>query len=220
MLEPSSVGLLDQGRERARLLQAEPVAEMLERLGHGAAGADFEIGHVDVGAQRRIGVAELAPDPLQRRLHAQAGIGADHQQVHEIRKAGAVLVAARRRCAGRYRCSGRHSRRCRRPSPISQSIEPVSGTSIGMTKNAPIAERRPPARCGRRRSTPTARGSKMPAWIIRRRSTLASPLSVGGGIVLGGVVEQPLHRAAARAAQRARVVADRPSIRRCRRRGA
>jgi hypothetical protein len=41
-------------------------------------------------------LAQSAPDPFERRLHAQPGIGAHHQKVHEIRKAHAVLVAAAR----------------------------------------------------------------------------------------------------------------------------
>ena len=67
MLEPSSTDCLIRVANDARLLEAEPVAEMLERLAQGAAGADLEIGHVDVGGERRIGVAELAADALERR---------------------------------------------------------------------------------------------------------------------------------------------------------
>ena len=105
MLEPSSADCwISVANERASS-SAEPVAEMLERFGHGAAGADFEIGHVDVGGERRIGVAELAADAIERGLHAQAGVGAHHQQVHEIREAGAMLGLARLRCGGRCRSS-------------------------------------------------------------------------------------------------------------------
>ena len=68
---------------------------MLQRVVHGAAGANFEIGHVQVGGQRRIAVAQFAADALERGFHAQSGIGADHQQVHEVRKAGAMLGLAR-----------------------------------------------------------------------------------------------------------------------------
>ena len=95
MLEPSSTDCwISVANERASSRPSRS-PKMLERFAHGAAGADLEIGHVDVGGERRIAIAELAADALERSLHRQARIGADHQQVHEIGKAGPVLELAR-----------------------------------------------------------------------------------------------------------------------------
>src|SRR6266849_3030097 len=58
-------GLLNEYGERARLLQTEPFAQVVERVAHGAACADFEVSHMDVGGQRRIAVAEFAPDTIE-----------------------------------------------------------------------------------------------------------------------------------------------------------
>ena len=86
--------LVDQGRERVCLVKRQPVGEALERVLERAAGTGLEIGHVDIGGERRIAVAELAADAFERGFHRQPGIRAHHQQVHEIRKAGAVLLLA------------------------------------------------------------------------------------------------------------------------------
>ena len=93
MLEPSSADCwIRVANERASSRPSRsPRCSSASR--HGAAGADLEVGHVDVGGERRIGIAELAADAVERRLHAQPGVGAHHQQVHEIRKAGPVLGA-------------------------------------------------------------------------------------------------------------------------------
>jgi len=66
---------------------------VFERFRHGAAGANLEIGHVDVGSERGIGDAELTADPIQRRLHGQARVGADDQKVHEIGESRLVFEA-------------------------------------------------------------------------------------------------------------------------------
>ncbi len=156
--------------------------------------------------KRRIGIAELAADPLERRLHAQSGVGAHHQQVHEIRKAGrGARRCASWRCAGRCRCSGRHSRRCRRTITDEPEHRAASASiTIGSKKNAPTASPTASAvrreeeigdRARHRRCRPGSSGAAAPS---SRRCPSRSR------IVLGGVVEQALRGLQAGAAQRAR----------------
>src|ERR1051326_5580003 len=68
---------------------------MLERLAQGATGADLQRRHVDVGAERGIGIRKLAADPVERGLHAEPRVRAHDQQIHEVRESGPVLVLAR-----------------------------------------------------------------------------------------------------------------------------
>ena len=95
--------------------------------------------------QRRIGIAELAADAIERRLHAQAGIGADHQQIHEIRKAGAMLVA-RLDAPVDIEARRRDSRRCRRAITISQKPTRCRAQHRHDEEHRD-RERRPRARC-------------------------------------------------------------------------
>src|ERR1043165_6802339 len=92
---PQSAPWLDQCRERPRLFDAKPVAEMLQRFGHGAAGTNLQIGHVQVCGERRIGIAQLPANAFKRRLHTQPGVGANYEKIHEIREAGLMLGFAR-----------------------------------------------------------------------------------------------------------------------------
>ena len=84
---------MDEGGEGACLFEAEAVAEVIKCLCERTTGADFKIGHVDVGGERRIGIAEFAPDPVECGLHGEASVRAHDQEIHEIRKAGLMLAA-------------------------------------------------------------------------------------------------------------------------------
>ena len=96
MLEPRSIDWLIKVAKALELLECETVGKMLKRLLEWPAGADFEVGQMNIGGERRVARSQLARNTFERRLHREPRVRAYNKQIHEIRKARTMFELARR----------------------------------------------------------------------------------------------------------------------------
>ena len=155
-----------------------------------AAGADFQIGHVDVGGERRIGIAEFAPDPVERGLHGQARVRAHDQEIHEIGKAGLMLKPLRRDPAveieARRQISAETASHDEKPERELCHAMP----SIGRTKNDGECEADRHSRAGDEEIGRSVR--IVDAGLHQPAAQHLHVLAVDRRIMLGGIVDELL----------------------------
>src|SRR5712691_7994029 len=173
---------------------------MLEGLRKRAAGPDFERRHVNVGAERAVGYGEFPPDAIERRFHAEARLGANDQEIHEVGEARPMLVLARGDPPAEIKAwtevAGKARERDDEPARIRADVGIENG------KGDEGRDREPDREAGARNEEKSGRARIEKSGLNKLAPQQLHVAAIGLRIVAHGVIEKLLRRLQARVAKR------------------